>query len=79
MFWNFGIRCNQGVRCFVMKHRTWKTSAFLGMNGYGEIIWGDYMGGREPPGFIGAGTGLPLLVSEGIIGSALGYAVKQQD
>lgn len=44
-----------------------------------EQLWRDYMQVKRPPGFIGAGTGLPLLVSDGIIGSALGYAVKEQE
>lgn len=39
-------------------------------------FWKDYMNVTSPPGFIGGGTGLPLLVSGGVIGSALGYAIR---
>jgi hypothetical protein len=44
-----------------------------------EQLWRDHTAAKSPPGFVGAGTGLSLLVSDSIVGSALGYALKQQD
>jgi len=46
---------------------------------FDDSFWKEKMKQNISPGFIGGGTGLPLLMTGRIIGSALGYSVKASE